>query len=891
MAGSLRVQSLDFSSPSAPNVGSKEFLATVGRILYRCDLDSMKVTATETVGTDALLTASWSPHVGSQLICAGGVDRSVNVIDARLFGGSSASIWKTSDGHQSAVTALEFNPFIPYLMASAGEDAVVKMWDLRYLQHCVGRIDAHYQGIHSLAWSNSHAETLTTASSDRSWRAWAFLSGADTVRTTSQDVFVSCPGSEWGCALYAEAKAEVAVGAQMIGESREYTSPVIKVVSSKQLLDTYYTVSAIGQVSCHTLPGEAFEPILPHFYDSLRYTAEHEVEESIHTRNLPPAISDVVAICRTARQEGHLIAPNEVELLKLCTPLPPVDPASWNVPVPSMTERVVNIDAVDKVREELDEWTYFLPPGFDSISTSKELIKPKLRNDLSMAISRCKLVTEVLDGSWESVIRDEKLICKGMEQDTFFINGATLRVRLRNEIEIRYFSELFVAFQFIVQAVLQQDFIRGLSLGLKLTSIIADTPQRPFTDTAEVFGVLLFPTVFEDARTFPPSDPLTADRRKAAVVEHVTQLMAQDKESVARMAQLAARTKPKEDAAAAKKGHARSLSTTETGAAFGGLVTGSDSKAQAIRKLTETSESILPMLRLETRIAKTLSGGKPEAETHADVLRIFDTQDDQESAEGEAKHKRPFAERTISVYAIRAYLDALLAHRRFLEYYTICFDLVALYVAHDIANALLNHCIACATAKFDTHINGLYELAAAKLAEALDQSNTSPEPLEEVLLGAIEKLKEGLVTIVQCGALLSKLSLADKERAETIRGSFSHLFGVLRTSLLRALDLVDRVLGAGGVRYVNPLVGFYLISTLIADSIRPFIQRGAAQSAQSALRDTVLMSTTTAAQRRFGQPIISTGPNPSSEFMAEVNALVESLGKVGRMTEPISRFE
>ncbi|KAJ3152758.1 hypothetical protein HDU86_005517 [Geranomyces michiganensis] len=846
LAGSLRVQSLDFSPRSVPDASSTDLLATVGRTLYRCDLEAMKVIGAETVGTDALITASWSPHVGSQLICTGGVDRSIHVIDARLFGGTSASIWKTSEGHQSPVTAVEFNPFVPYWMASAGENAVIKMWDLRYLQHCVGRIDAHYQGIHSIAWSNSHAETLTTASSDRSWRAWAFMSGADTVRTTSQDVFVGCPGSEWGRQRYSEAKAEVAIGAQMIGEYTEYTSPVIKVASSRRHLDTYYTVSAIGQVCCHTLPGEAFEPVIPHFYDSASFPAEHDVEESIHTRNLSPAISDVVTICRTARQEGQLIAPNEAELLKLCTPLPPRDASTWNIPVPSMTERVVNIDAVEKVREELDESTYFLPPGFETVATSMELVKAKLRTDLSMAISRCELVTEVLNGSWEAVTRDEKLICKGMEQDIHFINGATLR--------------------FFVQAVLQQDLIKGLTLGLKLTSIIADTPQRPFTDTAEVFGVLLFPTVFEDASTLPPPDPLRVERRKAALAEHVAQLMAQDKESVVKLAQTAARTKVKEDPTAAKKGHARSLSMTETGAAFGGLVNGSDTKAQAIRKLTETSESILPMLRLETRIAKTMSSGKLETEMHADVLRSFDTLDDQDGAEGETKSKRPFAEKTISVYAIRAYLDALLFHRRFLEYYTTCFDLVALYVTHDIANALLDHCVARATEKFDAQINELYGVATAKLAEALDQSNPSPDPLEDVLLVAIDKLKEGLVMIVQCGALLSKLGMADKERADTIRGSFSHLFGVLRTSLLRALDLIDRVLGAGGVR-------------------------GAAQSAQSALRDTVMMSTTTAAQRRFGQPIISTGPNPSSEFLAEVNALVDALGKVGRMTEPISRFD
>lgn len=76
------------------------------------------------------------------------------------------------DAHKGAVTDVRFNPFVPFWMASCGncasifqcsfissysrgscskgEDAVVKLWDLRYLAHPVGHIDSHYQGIHSV---------------------------------------------------------------------------------------------------------------------------------------------------------------------------------------------------------------------------------------------------------------------------------------------------------------------------------------------------------------------------------------------------------------------------------------------------------------------------------------------------------------------------------------------------------------------------------------------------------------------------------------------------------------------------------------------------------------------------------------------------------------------
>ncbi|TPX58121.1 hypothetical protein PhCBS80983_g03354 [Powellomyces hirtus] len=840
MVGSLRIQAMEFAPRAVESEdASDRFLATVGKTLYVCNLEEQKVVTSENIGADTLLTASWSPHMDSQLICAGGVDRSVNVVDARLLGSPTAVIWTAADAHQLSVTDIQFNPFVPYLMASVGEDAVVKLWDLRYLRHPVGRIDAHYHTINSIAWSNSHAETLATASSDRSWRAWAFMSGAETLRDTSPEAFVGCPGSEWGRAPYAESKSKIAIGAQMIGESTDYSSPVIRVVSSRRYLDTYYTVSAVGQVCCHTLAGDVFEPIVPHYFDA-ESTAERTVEELIHTRDLTPAYSDVVNICRTARQDGQLLALNEVAILKLCTPPPPVDPTSWNFPARDMTERTVGSEAVTKLRAEMDEFTYLLPPGFGDVMTSMKLIKPRLRSELGMAISRCEIVTDVLDGKWETVTKEEKLICKGMELDQHFINGSSLR--------------------FLVQAVLQHEYIKGLSFGLKLIQIIEDTPQRPFSDTTDLFSLLLFPTVFDDSAHFPPADlgeTTLYNRRKGVVAEYVNQLLEIDRENVNNLPRKSSKQQ-EVTPQAGKTRHVRSASTATTVTASEGRVSTAlrpptEPKSQAMRRLTETSDTITPMLRLEIRLAKAQQNNGDNL--YAEVIKIFDSLDEP-TEEGGMKQKRPFAEKTISAYAISLYFDALLHHCRFLDYYSTLFDLVALYVNHDIANTLLDHALDCGSLGFDAQINELYLIATSKLAEALDRNNPTREPLEEVLFLAIDKLKEALVLVVQCGGYLSKLGQADKDRVEKIRAGFLTLFSTLRTSLLRALDLIDTVMGAGGVR-------------------------GAAQSAQSAVRDTVITSTTVSS-RRFGQPVVGPTHNPATEFLMEVNGLVDTLGKVGR---------
>lgn len=58
----------------------------------------------------------------------------VSVVDVRVANGKSKSgaVWKLSGAHNGPVTSCKFNPFVPYWCASAGEDGVVKLWDLVY---------------------------------------------------------------------------------------------------------------------------------------------------------------------------------------------------------------------------------------------------------------------------------------------------------------------------------------------------------------------------------------------------------------------------------------------------------------------------------------------------------------------------------------------------------------------------------------------------------------------------------------------------------------------------------------------------------------------------------------------------------------------------------------
>ncbi|KAI8981857.1 hypothetical protein BDF20DRAFT_433283 [Mycotypha africana] len=71
-----------------------------------------------------LTTASWSPTHPHSLIACGGEDKAINIIDIRVPPSTSEeqqqSVWRTENAHDRSIRDVQFNPFIPYWLASAG---------------------------------------------------------------------------------------------------------------------------------------------------------------------------------------------------------------------------------------------------------------------------------------------------------------------------------------------------------------------------------------------------------------------------------------------------------------------------------------------------------------------------------------------------------------------------------------------------------------------------------------------------------------------------------------------------------------------------------------------------------------------------------------------------
>ncbi|KNC99568.1 uncharacterized protein SPPG_04957 [Spizellomyces punctatus DAOM BR117] len=865
MICTLRLHCVEFA-PTPPRSDESRveptdrFLATVGRRLFVYDLKTNQVHASVNAGEDAVQVASWSPHFPLSLICTGGIDRAVGVWDARLIGKNTdeALVWKVSRAHEGAVTDVRFNPFIPYWMASAGEDAVVKLWDLRYVKHPVGRIDGHCQSIQSLAWSNTHCEILTTASSDRSWRAWSFAPDVSTARETYDDIFIGCPGSEWGNLANADAQPHVVAGARLIGEwGSGYTAPVIKVVPSKSHIDTFYALSAVGEVKSHTILGEVFEPVIPHRFDPIHDGAAHDVERSIYVRDMSTAYSDVVSLCRAARREGRLLAPKEQELLDLCTPRSAIEPTTWNIPPPSSEEfRTAGEDAVERLRRELEMWTYFLPPGFGEVMAVSGMLKQKLRLEYEMALLRCNIISDVLKGGWETLVKAEKMICKGMEMDPYYVNGKTL--------------------QLFVRSILPHDLVKGLTLGLKLAEIVEDTPSRSFADTAETIGIMLFPTTYDDARWLPAADTADSDHplafsRTKILAEYVEKLLLED------IKDLESGQGPDQEANSAStsavgleganKGKVSTMdrSVKVTGdrrrllAGISGKALPGERKCLSLRALAEDPGLVLPMVRMEIRFAKAIFNRT--IVPYDEVIKIFESPDAeaQDSDASGTGDKRPASERTISAYANQVYLDALLEHERWVDYFAVCFDLIALYVAHDFSRLLVTHADTMALPQLKSYIDERYQVATAKLAQALQLPSTSADAAREILTSGMGVLKEALVLLVKVGASFFKLGNVEREGVDKMRGTVLKIFSQLSGSLFRTLDVIERMLGAGGLRE-------------------------AAQNAQSAIKDAAQALGPTARKTPGSGAVPPAGAvaSPAGEITLEVTSLIEQLGKVGR---------
>jgi hypothetical protein len=611
--------------------------------LYLYDIPSSRVIGSETMGGNHLNKFHYSKHAPfGQLLAFCGQDSSIGISDTRLLqSGSKSVVWTIPDAHQGCVNDIKFNNFVPFWIASAGEDGVVKMWDIRYLKNAASRIDAHYGSIQSLAWSNTHCNVLSTVSHDRSWRAWYIDGSNTTAKQPWKEFMIGCPGSEFESLHQGHNTENSVVGGILVGDYSLYDAPVIATQAASAHADTFYSLSALGTLSAHTIKSRVLEGLLKHRYAN---NFEKEVETAIHNRNLAEAFEVMIKLSRTEFSKNDGVASNESQLIQHCTMRKAIGEAEWKL-------GDLNSLSIEDVKRDLDDFTYGLPPGFGEFQQWHKLVPDYLQIQFDLVQLRHQVVSEIKKGNWEIVLEKEKKILTGMEIDDEFLDIRTIEL--------------------IVQTTLLHDFMKGLSIGLGMGQLLADIPKFNFESLSNIMRLLVYPTVFDTHEWILDKD-MDLMKQDSSVRQSYAQKYVEYKNTKAAVANPVAvllnsrartNTGPKEPVTLPNL--PRKVNEEDD----------AKSPKKIIKSIVGDGKSALPMVSLEMRIMKLIEN--PPEEFNEEVIRIMQNVLTDSGVSGNRYRGAvmPF-ERTISLITNKLYLNALMETKRFEEYFGVAYNLI-----------------------------------------------------------------------------------------------------------------------------------------------------------------------------------------------------------------------
>jgi WD domain, G-beta repeat len=591
------------------------------------------------------LTFSQHAPLGSLLAVGSGT--SANIIDTRLLQNENGGLVMTlPDAHVGQVTCLEFNTFVPYWLASAGDDGTIKMWDIRYLKGNTARINAHYNTISSIAWSNTHCDIISSCSTDRSFKTWNFNADQSTSRNPWRESMVACPGSEYENGVDGP---DLIIGSKMIGSCNSFRSPVLSVVADPLHADCFLTATALGVVSSHTIKPRIQESLLTHRYENLY---EKNVESAIQCRNLNEAYETMIRLSRTEFAKDPTIADHATELIELCTKRPPIPAESWELGHQEKHD-------IDLAREELRELSYGLPPNFASFPQWSKSVSDFVYIQFDLVLLRHSITSEINRGNWEIIIQKEKVIMSGMELDDEFLDMDTIGIMIEQLLVHRY--------------------MKGISMGLALGQLLADVPKFKFEALGEIMSLFVCPTVYDTAQWIRMDLDIfkqTSNARQAYMVQYLQHLK-DSQASAGPQGMAAIVSKP-----VVGKQRRPTLTRAQRPhiAGPGGNNEYNQKNARKlIKDVMGDGKRALPMVSLELRLIKLIET-PPLGDMNEAIIAIMqNVLTDSGVQAGGAKTKIgvvPF-ERTISVLTNRMYLNALVQTKRYEEYYGVVITIVS----------------------------------------------------------------------------------------------------------------------------------------------------------------------------------------------------------------------
>ncbi|KAJ2772688.1 Protein tssc1 [Coemansia nantahalensis] len=114
-------------------------------------------------GMDDLEAAAWHPAAAAQLATADGM--CVRAWDLRADPRSQQTM-AVEYAHSGKVRCLDYNPNLPYLLATGGDDGAVRVWDARSPAGALLDIGNHTHWVYSVAFNPNHDQLLLSAGGD-----------------------------------------------------------------------------------------------------------------------------------------------------------------------------------------------------------------------------------------------------------------------------------------------------------------------------------------------------------------------------------------------------------------------------------------------------------------------------------------------------------------------------------------------------------------------------------------------------------------------------------------------------------------------------------------------------------------------------------------------------
>ncbi|KAI8899141.1 hypothetical protein BC833DRAFT_586981 [Globomyces pollinis-pini] len=716
--------------------------------LYHYDIPTAKVLASEMVGKQALNKVSFSSHSPfGALVSIASQDSSISIMDTRLLqNGTKSIVWSIQNAHQGEVNDVQFNTFLPFWLASAGDDGVVKLWDIRYLKGPLSRIDGHYGAVTSMAWSNTHCDIIATTSMDRSCRAWSFSSDEITVKTPWKERMVGCPLSEFESEEQLRG-GETILGAKFIGDYNSYDAPVLSVSTGSVHADTFFTLSAFGTVSSHTIPSKMFENLIEHRFENAN---EREVESAIYNRQICEAYEAMVKLSRNEIPKDIQLQEHEAELIKLCTMKEAVDDNSWSVGAMGELSH-------QKAQEMLKSYSYGFPPNFSSFPQWKSVIPQWVQLQYDLVVFRHQLATQVKQGNFDYIFEKEKSFILGLEADHEFIDNNLLYTLLQNSLLHKY--------------------QKGMQLIIQMSELLADIPKYSFDNLSDILTLIMFPTVYDSDNWLPDKEldysRFNFNERQRSLQEYLDHVKSFNEGEGALKSSPVSPKSPK------------NILVTHQVLPDGGEFT---SMRKAIRNVMGDTKLGLPMLSLEMRMINLIEKS-PEDMNEAIVNLMQNVLTDTGVAGGRTKGSITPYEKTISAITNRLYLDALLDTKRYEDYFGVAINFIVNYYPFDFSKSILRQMDRDGIVSSKQYILSMMTTATTQMNSTTAQT----------LITGLKLLKDVVVLIIKItGCLMEGMEGLKSERDSIeVLGKmmtiFSNLMLQSSPTLLKTLENLDKL--------------------------------------------------------------------------------------------------